>query len=268
MRRDPDKAIPSWDDADVLIAPTGSDIPASGSADFSDDWEFVGLLDGDAGFTQSRSFDTSRRRAWGGILFGSSARNFEETHQFTMFEKNATTMGILYPGSDVTWTGNDFTGTLKVPDLTHRFMIAFVKHYGDVEERLISAKNVQVTEFGDIESTEENGESYPVTVLVYPREDEALWIVQRTGSPSAAASISVAPATSSKAAGSTTQLVVTATNTDSSTEDVTEFCTYTSSDETKATVDDDGLIHFIATGSATITAHLDALTDTCAVTVT
>lgn len=266
MRRDPDKAIPSWDDADVLYAEIGSAIPAAG-ADFSDDWTFVGLLDGEAGFTQSRSFDTSRRRAWGGILFGSSARNFEETHTFTAFETNTTTIAIMHPGSDVTFTGNDYAGTLKVPDLSHRFMIAFVKHYGGMEERRISANAVQVIEFGDVESTEENGESYPVTVLVYPRSDEALWIVSKSGAPSAAASIDVAPATSSKAAGSTTQLVVTATNVDATTEDVTEVCTYTTSDATKATVDDDGLIHFVAIGTATITAHLDALTDTCAVTV-
>lgn len=79
----------------------------------------------------------------------------------------------------------------------------------------------------------------------------------------ALASIDVTPATSTKAAGSTTQLTVTG----SDGADLTAVADYTTSDATKATVDDTGLITFVATGSATITASYGGHTDTCAVTV-
>jgi uncharacterized protein YjdB len=49
--------------------------------------------------------------------------------------------------------------------------------------------------------------------------------------------------------------------------DVTAAADYSSSDETKATVSDTGLITFVATGSATITATYGGQSDTCAVTV-
>ena len=38
-----------WTDADVLVAPLGSPIPANAAAAFSGAWTRVGLLDGDAG---------------------------------------------------------------------------------------------------------------------------------------------------------------------------------------------------------------------------
>lgn len=79
-------------------------------------------------------------------------------------------------------------------------------------------------------------------------------------------SISVAPATSGKAAGQTTQLVVTATYADSSTAVVTEDATYVSSVPAKATVDAAGLITFVATGPSTITATYGGKTDTCVAT--
>lgn len=76
-------------------------------------------------------------------------------------------------------------------------------------------------------------------------------------------SIDVSPATSTKAAGSTTQLTVTGNDG----ANLTAVADYTTSDATKATVSDTGLITFVATGSATITASYGGHTDTCAVTV-
>jgi uncharacterized protein YjdB len=83
-------------------------------------------------------------------------------------------------------------------------------------------------------------------------------------------SIAVAPSTSAKASGSTTQLTVTATRTTAAgggTFDATSLAEYTSSDTTKATVSSTGLVSFVATGTATITATYGETTGTCAVTV-
>lgn len=84
-------------------------------------------------------------------------------------------------------------------------------------------------------------------------------------------SISVTPATANLdlSLGQTQQLTVEATMSDASIRDVTMFAStdYVSSDVTKATVDDDGLISPVAIGTSTVTVTYGAQTDTCAVTV-
>lgn len=83
-------------------------------------------------------------------------------------------------------------------------------------------------------------------------------------------SIAVDPTTATLSlAGTTTQqLAVTATRDDGSTDDVSATATYSSSDETKATVDATGLVTAVAAGNATITATYKTKTATCDVTVT
>lgn len=82
-----------------------------------------------------------------------------------------------------------------------------------------------------------------------------------------AASVDVTPPTTTKAALATQQLTTVIKNAGGFTIAGLVPDSYTSSDETKATVDAAGLITAVATGSATITAHYGALTDTCVVTV-
>lgn len=80
------------------------------------------------------------------------------------------------------------------------------------------------------------------------------------------ASISMTPATATidVSDGSTQQLTV--VNADSV--DVTDETTFTSSDPTKATVSQSGLVSPVAAGSSTITATYAGKTDTTAITVT
>jgi uncharacterized protein YjdB len=81
-------------------------------------------------------------------------------------------------------------------------------------------------------------------------------------------SLSVTPATTTKAAAATQQLVATATLVDGvTTEVVTASTTWTTSDATKATVDAAGLVTAVATGEATVTGTYLGKTDTCVVTV-
>lgn len=82
------------------------------------------------------------------------------------------------------------------------------------------------------------------------------------------ASLDVTPATTTKAAAATQQLVATAHRTNGdSTQVVTSSTTWTTSDATKATVNAAGLVTAVATGSATITGTYRGKTDTCVVTV-
>jgi hypothetical protein len=65
----------------------------------------------------------------------------------------------------------------------------------------------------------------------------------------------------------TTQLTVTATLDDLDEVDVTSKSSFVSSDETKATVDEDGLVTTVAAGATTITATYGTNTDDLVVTV-
>ncbi|WP_280391183.1 Ig-like domain-containing protein [Nocardia wallacei] len=88
-------------------------------------------------------------------------------------------------------------------------------------------------------------------------------IAEDAGFLSAPASISVSPSAATLVDGEFLQLVVT----DSNGYDRTSECTWSSSAPPDATVDANGRVTAVDTGSSTITATLGALTDTCAVTV-
>lgn len=81
------------------------------------------------------------------------------------------------------------------------------------------------------------------------------------------ATIAVTPDPATAAIAGTTQMTATATLTPSGTRDVTNAAAWTSSDETKATVNNGGLITGVAAGTANITATYAGATDTVAVTV-
>lgn len=81
-------------------------------------------------------------------------------------------------------------------------------------------------------------------------------------------SIAVAPATAGIAAGATQQFSATATYSDGSTASVTSTVTWTSSTTAAATINSAGLATGVAAGSSTITAALNGVTGTAALTVT
>ena len=68
MAGDPSNAR-LWADADVYVSfDTEAANPADVDTPFGGDWDLVGLLDGDDGFTESRDEDVEDLFAWGGIL--------------------------------------------------------------------------------------------------------------------------------------------------------------------------------------------------------
>ena len=101
--------------------------------------------------------------------------------------------------------------------------------------------------------------------LLQGQADQIMVLFQKD---SIIASLDVTPATTTKAAAATQQLVATAHRTNGdSTQVVTSDTVWTTSDATKATVNAAGLITAVATGSATITGTYRGKTDTCVVTV-
>ena len=85
--------------------------------------------------------------------------------------------------------------------------------------------------------------------------------------PATVASIAVTPANPTIASNSTQQFIATATFTDGSTEDISTSATWTSSNTSAATIDNNGLATAHSIGSTTITAHSGTLTNATTLTI-
>lgn len=160
-----------WPDADVYVAPLGATNPADVDTPFGVAWSLVGLLDGDAGFTQSREEERNDRFAWGGILVRTTRRNFKLTQTFTALEDNDTTRSLIWPGS----TG----GNLVVPR-PERIKIAFETREGDTVRRRISAYQAEVEINGDITDSEAEITRYELMATIFPDADGILFLEQST----------------------------------------------------------------------------------------
>lgn len=158
-----------WADADVYIAPLGSPIPADVDTNFSAAWDLVGLLDGDAGFIEARTWDKSDHFAWGDILVRTGRKNFKLTKKFTALEDNEVTAALMWPGSP--------GGVLKTPR-PDRILIAFETTEGDTKRRVISAHQVEVDLVDDINENESDLTKYAFEATIFPNAAGDYWIVQ------------------------------------------------------------------------------------------
>ncbi|MDP5182178.1 hypothetical protein QOZ88_05975 [Blastococcus sp. BMG 814] len=158
-----------WGDADVYIGTESAANPLDENTAFGVGWSLCGLLDGDAGITESRSEDSADFYAWGGILVRSSRSKFKLQRKFVCLESNAVTLGLVYPGS----TG----GVIKVPT-RKRFKIAFETREGTEVRRVISALYAEVAAVADITESETALKKYEITVTIFPNAAKELFIVQ------------------------------------------------------------------------------------------
>lgn len=266
MSGDPNNAA-VWANADVFIGGLTANIPTAGDP-FDNTWDYVGLLNGDDGFTQSESFDTNDFFAWGVGIIATTRKNFKVRRSFTAFEENQTVYDLLYPGHTVVFDGltGGYEGDVFVPDLSNKFRIGWELRSSTAVRRLVSANYAQIDERPDSKEGENDLASHPITVAVYPDSTGKLFHTFR-GVNALVSSIAVTPSTATKAVGATQQLSVVATMADASTPNVTGEASYSSSNTAKATVTQQGLIKAVATGSATITATYGGRTGTCVVTV-
>lgn len=171
MAGDPSNAR-LWADADVYVAfladtPTPA-VPATAGTPFGSDWDLVGLLDGETGFTDTRNIEETDHYAWGSILIRTSRRNFKWTRSFTALEKNETVDRLMWPGS--TWD------ELYVPSTrVERVKVAFETRDGDIIYRLISHYEAEITVNGDVNENETDIASVPFLVTVFPDDTGLLF---------------------------------------------------------------------------------------------
>lgn len=261
MANDPSLAE-LWPNADVLVAPLGTAIPATVDDPWHANWKYVGCLDGDAGFPLARAVEKSDKFFWGGGLLRSTRKNFKLTQKFTAFEGgNVVVAGLAWPGSDLS------TGVLKVPT-PERILVAFELREGAKKKRLITEYQAEVDLIGEVKDAESEVTAQEFEVTFFPSSDFELLRRQPAWEAPTVTSLLIT-GTASVADDGITQLIATATYSDSSTVDVTASADWTSSDPTKATVPyGAGSVHGVAAGNTTITATYAGESDTQVVTVT
>jgi hypothetical protein len=255
------EAASLWADANVYVTDDlTAGLPPSIDEEFGEEWDLVGLLDGDAGFEEARSEDSTDFYAWGQVLVRTSKRNFSLTRKFTALEDNAVVAGIVYPGSTAT--------KIRVPK-KHLFKIAFETFDGEKKKRLVSTRYVEVSEIGTIKDSESELTKYEVTVKIFPTAEGDLFDVQSTGAAGGRelVSIAIAPQTKTIKVGEYSPLAATATYSDETTQAVTALAVWSSLDAAKVTADGH-YIRGIATSTGTnVRASYKGQNAVCAVTV-
>lgn len=148
-----------WSEADVYVAPVGTAPPASGTAEWAAEWELVGLLNGDDGFTTTRDEDKNDLYAWGGILVRTSRKNFKLTKKFSALEDNDVTRDLVWPNSPA--------GTIIVPR-PKDVLLGFETREGTKVHRLITINRAQVDVDGDIVENESDLTKYELVATIFP----------------------------------------------------------------------------------------------------
>lgn len=167
-----------WQGADVFIAPLNTAGPTDVTTPWAAAWEPVGLLDGEAGFTESRDEDTSEHYAWGGILYRRTRSKQKRTIKFVALEDNDTVFKLVNPGSTRTSAAGVRTGTIKVPT-SASFALGLEVRDGDrIRRRII--KHAEVSEVADITESETDPTVYELTTLLFPESDGTLYTTVET----------------------------------------------------------------------------------------
>lgn len=170
MAGDPTKAN-IWPDADVYVGPLSAEVPADVITPFGPDWDLVGLLDGEQGFSQEREEEVTDHYAWGGILVRTSRRNFKLTVSFQALEDNDVVRGLVWPASP--------PGEIVVPR-PPRVKIAFETREGSKIKRLISRHAAEVTVSEAITEAEGDLTRFPLVATIFPDASGVLFDEQRS----------------------------------------------------------------------------------------
>jgi hypothetical protein len=113
-----------WQNADVYIAAANATAPSNVTSAWANAWSAVGLLDGEAGFAESREEESNEIYAWGGVLVKKTKSKHKRTIKFVALENNATVFGLVNPGSTRTTASGVTTSSIKTPTLSE-FAIGF-----------------------------------------------------------------------------------------------------------------------------------------------
>lgn len=246
----------------VYRAPKGTTIPTDATSTLAVGFLDMGYVTED-GVTNSNSPDTAKIRAWGGQTVLVVVNEKSDSFKLTFLESlNSNVLETVYGQSNVTVDGiNGIISVVANAAALDEFIyvIDMVMAGGALKRIVIPAG--QLSELGDVVYKDNEAIGYEVTLECLPDSsgnNHHEYIKLAAGTTFA---LALDKSTLSVAHGSTSQLVATTTP-------AGMRVAWGTSDATKATVDQNGLVTGVAAGSATITASYAGLTKTCAVTVT
>jgi hypothetical protein len=163
-----------WSGADVYVAPVGSTAPTDIATPWPAAWDALGLLDGEAGMSESRNEDQVDHFAWGGILVRTTRSKHKRTITVTALEDNATVFGLVQPGSTATTAAGVTTRTVIVPTTDPRaFGIELVD--GAITKRRVIPRG-EIVAVGDTSLNDSDLAVYELTINIYPDSAGVLYL--------------------------------------------------------------------------------------------
>ena len=246
----------------VYRAPKGTTLPTDASSSLSGAFLDMGYISED-GVTNSNSPDTENIKAWGGQTVLVVVNEKNDSFQLTFLESlNPNVLESVYGANNVTLDA--INGTISIVANAEQleeavYVIDMVMKGGALRRIVIPAG--QLSELGDIVYKDDEAVGYDVTLQCLPDSSGNNHYEYIQLASGASFALSIDKSTASVAHGSTVQ--ITATTTPAHMKVV-----WGTSDATKATVDQSGLVTGVAAGSATITATFGGISKSCTVTVT
>ena len=246
----------------VYRAAAGTTLPTSASATLGGAWVDMGYISED-GVTNSNSPSSEKIKDWGGQTVLVVSTEKPDTFKLKFIESlNSNVLETVYNDDNVTVDSVNGTITVAVNAdgaEEYAYVIDMVMRGGALKRIVIPAG--MVSEVGDIVYKSDEAVAYEVTLEALPDSSgysHYEYIQLATGT---VLGLTLDKSTLSVAHGSTSQLVATTTP-------AGMHVVWGSSDNSKATVDQSGLVTGVAAGSATITASFAGISKTCAVTIT
>ena len=146
-------------------------VPVDINADFGADWDYVGVLSGTAGISESATQTVTKHTGWGHGTIAETEKDHDVTISFTAREWNDTVKRLAYPASTE-------EGVLKYGP-AEGCWVAYELNAGTKVKRFISRRPCQVRRNGDTVRNEDGLEETPFEVTILPDED-GHWTLQET----------------------------------------------------------------------------------------
>lgn len=246
----------------IFRAPKGTALPTDANTPLSAAFSEMGYVSED-GVTNSNSPSSEKVKDWGGQTVLIVFSDKPDTIKVKFLESlNPNVLETVYGEANV--TVNAAVGTISIKanasELDEYVYVIDMSMRGGALKRIVIPAG-SLSELGDIVYKNNEPVGYEVTLECMPNDEGDTHYEYIKLASGTSMSLSLDKTTLSVAAGATAQIAA-------STTPAGLRVTWGTSDASKATVDQSGLVTGVAAGSATITSTMGGLTKSCTVTVT
>ena len=244
----------------VHRAAVGTTLPTDASTALAGAFTDMGYVS-DGGVVNSNKPSTTKVKDWGGQIVLVLTTEKPDTFKIKFLEAlNPNVLEAVYNDDNITTTTNTIAVAVNADAAKEAsYVIDMVMRNGALKRIVIPC--AQVSDVADITYKSDEAVGYEITLDALPDSSGNSHYEYIQLAAGASFGLALDKSTLSVAHGSTSQLVATTTP-------AGMHVIWGSSDTSKATVDQSGLVTGVAAGSATITASFAGISKTCTVTVT